>query len=177
MPQHQNEAEAIKNLQRYLRQLSYHEPLIFAPPIDGIFASDTRRSLESFQGAYGLPVTGVADRATWERLYAAYRVSVAKNTPPRAVSVFPFLPTDAVLTPNSNAFAVTVLQHMLRELSVLYAPLSGVALTGVYDTPTFEGVRLIQERAFLPINGETDVATWNVIADQYNLLFSAEPYL
>lgn len=178
MPQHQNESEAIRNLQRYLRQLSYHEPLILAPPIDGIFESDTRRSLQNFQSLYGLPETGVADRETWDVLYAAYRTSITENTPPRAISVFPFLsPEDTRLTLGSNAFSVTVLQHMLRELSVLYSPLLKVEITGIYDDPTYAAVKLFQEKNRLPSNGTTDVSTWNAIADQYNLLFAAEPYL
>ena len=177
MPQYQNESEATKNLQRYLRQLSYHNTSIFPPPIDGIFESDTRRSLSDFQGAYGLPVTGIADRETWELLYAAYRASLTENTPPRAISVFPFLPTEVQLSPGSQAFSVTVLQHMLRELSVLYSPLLSVEITGTYDDATYEAIKDFQSKNRLFANGITDVPTWNAIADQYNLLFAAEPYL
>ena len=177
MAQAQNETVATRNLQRYLRQLSYHDPAIFAPPIDGIFASETQRSLRDFQTAYGLPATGIADRETWDILYAAYRASITEHTPPRAISVFPFLPTDPQLTLGSRAFSVTVLQHMLQELSVLYTPLPSVVVTGVYDDATYEAIRAFQEKNRLPINGITDVATWNAVADQYNLLFAAEPYL
>jgi len=63
MNDHPNQAPAVENLQRYLRQLSYDQPEIPAPPIDGIFESQTEEALRQFQRSRGLPVTGSADRA------------------------------------------------------------------------------------------------------------------
>ena len=48
MPQHPNQSIAIENLQRYLRQLSYDHPEIPAPPIDGVFESQTKDALNAF---------------------------------------------------------------------------------------------------------------------------------
>ena len=74
MAQRPNEARAIKNLQRYLRQLSYHVPSITAPPIDGIFASDTQKALREFQEWQALPSTGIADRETWDALATQHNI-------------------------------------------------------------------------------------------------------
>ena len=63
MPEFETQAQAIQNLQTYLRQLSYHDQSIKAPPIDGIFDTDTKQSLMDFQASRGLPPTGVADQA------------------------------------------------------------------------------------------------------------------
>ncbi|MBE6589383.1 MAG: hypothetical protein E7643_04320 [Ruminococcaceae bacterium] len=177
MPQYRNESAATENLQRYLRQLSYHNPAIFAPPIDGVFGSDTARSLRDFQGAYGLPVTGSADRRTWDVLYAAYRASRTEHTQPRSVAILPFLTTPVLITQGSHSFAVTVLQHMLRELSALYTELEEVEITGGYDDITYNAVKLFQKKNRLPESGITDVSTWNAVTDQYNMLFASEPYL
>ena len=95
MPQYETEAQAIQNLQTYLRQLSYHDGSIKAPPIDGIFDTDTRQSLMDFQASKDLPQTGVADQALWELLYATYRTSLAQNSPPVRMEIFPLLPLDA----------------------------------------------------------------------------------
>ena len=173
----QNERETVQNLQRYLRQLSYHEPSISPPPIDGILASDTQRALREFQALYGLPATGKADRKTWEMLYASYRASLTANSPPRTVAFFPYTPQPAEITLGKESFTVSVLQHMLRELSANYSEAESVTVTGIYDRQTADAVRSFQQKNRLPESGSVDVPTWNAIADQYNFLFAAEPYL
>ena len=82
MTNHQNYPAAVTNLQRYLRQLSYDEASIPPPPVDGIFEDATVAALREFQRLRGFPVTGQADQETWDRLYADYRASLAKNSPP-----------------------------------------------------------------------------------------------
>ncbi len=167
-----NKAAATRNLQQYLRQLSYDEEGIPAPPVDGIFESQTTNSLREFQRSRGLPVTGRADLETWERLYADYRASLASNSPPRQISAFPSDPQGYVLTAGSVGFVVSALQYMLRELHHSYAALSDVVMTGIYDDQTQSAVRSFQRLNSLPEDGNVGLLTWNEIADQYNLLFS-----
>ena len=174
MPQQRNESEAIRNLQRYLRQLSYREK-ITPPPVDGIFESNTRRALEEFQELYGLPVSGSANRDTWDALYAAYRASITENTPPHAVLILPPSSNTFPLKSGSRGLPVNVLQHMLVELSSLYSALEGVTVTGEYDDATADAVRELQGRNRLEVTGTVDIPTWNAITDQYNVLFSTEP--
>lgn len=171
MPQRQNEEQAIRNLQRYLRRISYEEESIVAPPIDGIFESDTRNALRAFQALKGLEETGIADFETWELLYAAYRSTLARNSPPRAVAIFPRDPEDYVLTIGSEGIAVTTLQHMLTELSFDYAELNDVTVNGVFDPPTEAAVTAFQRHNVLRQTGKVDRSTWNTIADRYNTLF------
>ena len=168
-----NEATAVENLQRYLRQLSYHES-ITPPPIDGVFEAKTAKALEEFQSLYGLPVTGVATQRTWDALYNAYRASLTAGTPPRAVLILPSSVRSAPLSEGSTLFAVSVLQYMLRELSALYTPLEKIELTGVYDGATTAAIKDFQSKNRLPVTGEVDIPTWNTVTDQYNILFSTE---
>ena len=65
MADNHNEREAISKLQKYLRRLSQFDNDIRLVPIDGIYEEDTRLAVLEFQQKYGLPLTGVADRATW----------------------------------------------------------------------------------------------------------------
>lgn len=172
MNNHPNQAPAVENLQRYLRQLSYDEPEIPAPPIDGIFESQTEEALRQFQRLRGLPVTGSADQETWERLYNAYRSSLAYNSPPRQISAFPLDPIGYVITTGSAGFAVLALQQMLQELSYHYAALVGLPVTGIYDETTQNAVRIFQQGNRLPVDGNVGLQTWNAITDQYNALSS-----
>ncbi len=177
MPQSQNETVAIRNLQRYLRQLSYHNAAIPAPPIDGIFERDTEAALRAFQEERELPVTGVADPVTWEELYTNYRASLAEHTPPSPMAVFPFQDPPAVLREGTRGFAVAALRHMLRELSAHYDALEGIEVDERYDDAVTAAVRDFQARNRIPVTGEVDPYTWNTITDQYNIRFAIEPFL
>ena len=172
MTDHPNFRPSVSNLQRYLRQLSYDEETIPRPPIDGIFESQTEDALREFQRLRGLPVTGSADRETWERLYEDYRRALSLRSPPRAVTLFPLDPIGYVILPQSRDFAVTVLQHMLLELHDHHKELENVEITGVYDPQTQSAVRFFQQKNGLPDDGNTGLLTWNTITDQYNALRS-----
>ena len=170
MPRYENEAQAIQNLQRYLRQLSYHYPEITAPPIDGIFDRDTEKSLREFQAMRGLPVTGRADRRTWEELYAMYRASVAENEPPRTVAILPFVAGEILLSKGDEGFTINVLQYMLRELGESLTELEEVEVSGIFDDKTARAVRLFRAQNGLPEGEIVDLITWNTLVDRFNRL-------
>lgn len=168
---HVNYPIAVRNLQRYLRQLSYDESSILAPPVDGIFDTKTEEALRSYQRARGQAENGVADLETWERLYADYRASLAKNSSPRPIYLFYRDPESATLREGEKSFAVAALRYMLRELQQDYAELSALSDGNLYDADTARAVRTFQSNNGLTVTGETDRATWNAIADRYNKLF------
>ena len=170
MPIYENEAQATANLQRYLRQLSYHHPEITPPPIDGIFERDTEESLKDFQAMVGLPVTGRADRRTWDALYAMYRASIAENEPPRTVAILPFVAGEILLQKGDEGFTINVLQYMLRELGESLAELEEVEITGIFDDKTARAVRLFRAQNGLPEGETVDLVTWNTLVDRFNRL-------
>ena len=170
MTRYENEAQATANLQRYLRQLSYHHPEITPPPIDGIFESNTERALREFQAMRGLPVTGRADRRTWDELYSMYRASVAENEPPRTVAILPFVAGEILLEKGDEGFTINVLQYMLRELGESLAELEEIEISGVFDEPTARAVRLFRKQNGLPEGETVDLVTWNTLVDRFNRL-------
>ena len=165
----ENEREAVRNLQRYLRQLSYHYD-ITPPPIDGIFERDTERALREFQAMQGLPVTGRADRQTWDALYTMYRASIAENEPPRTVAILPFVAGEILLSEGDEGFIIHVLQFMLRELGESLIELEDVEITGVFDAKTARAVRLFRRQNGLPEGESVDLVTWNTLVDRFNRL-------
>lgn len=172
----QNETEAVRNLQTYLRQLSYHDPEITPPPINGIFDAVTRQSLAQFQSAAGLSVSGTATRETWECLFSAYRRSLAENALPAKISVFPHSPKGYCLATGCTGFCVSTLQMMLRELQHSLPEKITIEQTGVYDEATEQNVRIFQSCCpELEETGKTDLATWNAIVARYNALFEHWP--
>jgi peptidoglycan hydrolase-like protein with peptidoglycan-binding domain len=171
MPEYPSNAVAIENLQRYLRRLSFGEPSIPDPPVDGIFDTRTEDALREFQRLRGLPITGRADAETWERLYDDYRAALALGTLPRRVSLFPSNPNGYRFTSGDQGFAVTALQYMLRELQADHREFADLPLSGVYDADTAEAIRVFQRKNGFPIDGEVGLLTWNALTDQYNVLF------
>lgn len=166
----QNQQEAVRNLQRYLRQLYFSEDLP-ETPVDGVFDDATEASLRAFQRSRGLPETGVADQRTWEQLFDAYRAALTLATLPVGVELFPIYPQNATLSMGSQGFAVTALQYLLQELTHTYDAQAIVPLDGFFGEETQKAVRAFQLRNALPPNGVADILTWNRIADQYNTLF------
>ncbi|MBO5354585.1 MAG: peptidoglycan-binding protein [Clostridia bacterium] len=172
----QNEQEAIRNLQRYLRHLSYFNDEIVEVPIDGIFGSNTEEALRAFQEMEGLPTTGRADQATWERLFEVYTDSITSKQPPRQIGHFPQIPEDYTVEVGEVQFLVNIIQNALQELSAVYDGIGEVPQTGEYDAATADAVRAFQEANGLPPTGAVDRTTWNAIADAYNRNFN-NPYL
>ncbi len=70
---------AVSVLQYFLAIVAQFRYNIPAPAIDGVFGPETRRSVEAFQRQTGLPVDGIAGRATWNRLFSEYQ-GVARST-------------------------------------------------------------------------------------------------
>ncbi|MBQ9098029.1 MAG: peptidoglycan-binding protein [Clostridia bacterium] len=176
MTPNQNQQEAIRNLQRYLRHLSYFYEEIIEVPIDGIFGTDTEAALRAFQKLENLPPTGRADQVTWERLYETYSRSNDQRRAPNSISYFPRIPENYTVEVGEAQFLVSIIQNALQELAAVYDDIGTVPQTGTYDEETARAVRIFQGVNGLPQTGAVDRATWNAIADAYNRNFSS-PYL
>ncbi len=161
------EADARRNMQKYLRQLAYFDSDIPFVPIDGNEGSTTTDALRAYQARRGLPVTGVADQKTWEALYEDYLISLEEEAPPAGFSPFPSEPKDYSLKIGDEGFAVSAVKHMLEEISVFF-PITPIEVTGIYDEATRDAVSEVQARYLLPVTGEVDKLTWNALVRLYD---------
>ncbi len=165
------EKEAVENIQRYLRQLSFHDEDIRHIPVDGIWDSETRNALMAFQKKNSLPVTGVVDRTTWDRLKAEYDRSVALNSPPVKLGLFPRVPAGYSIGEGTVGYLVVIVQYLLDELESIYR-FPDLSISGEYDEQTAANVREFQRRNGIPDTGEVNRETWDAMAVQYNLLLN-----
>ena len=176
MTQNDFERDAIENVQRYLRHLAFHDDRIGAPgsvPLDGIWESATREALIKFQQSRGLPVTGTVDRATWDILKAEYDASVAQNSPPAMLALFPRYPAGFTIKKGDTGFLVDTVQYLLEQLERLYH-FPNYTASGTFDDPTETYVRDFQHRNLINPTGEVDRETWDAMAVQHNLLLEYE---
>ena len=159
---------AVYNLQRYLRQLSYTDKRISAPPVDGIFGEQTKKSLTEFQRTQSLLPNGIADKETWDALYAEYLLSTALYAPPMALDIFPRVPDGYSVSLGDEFFLVSIIQFLLNELRIAYDSFIPLLVNGVYNEATAENIRDFQRRNQLSDSGRVDKATWDALARAYN---------
>lgn len=166
-----SEKYAIRNLQRYLRQLALTEGVLPELPIDGVYDSETRFAVEEFQRVNGLPITGEADRNTWDAIYLAYLDAIRQNAKPNSVDIFYRQPTPTYIQNGDVGFQVVAVQYMLNEVLLFYGDTMEVVADGRYNESTIEAVRNFQQYTTLPQTGVVDLETWNRLSMLYNDLF------
>lgn len=169
MNQHPNESDAVRDIQRCLRRLSYTTPGMSPPPVDGISGTATRRAIAAFQSEHGLPVTGTADAVTWEALHAADRENTAAVSPTTPLYLFPRDPTGYTVSAGDEGALVSVIQFLLRETLLGFGQDTGeLAVNGSFDPATETAVIAFQRVHRLPETGEVNAATWNRLAEEQN---------
>ncbi len=169
--QHMSDEAAVRNIQRYLRQISYFEPTIGNIIIDGIYREPTRNGVLAFQRIKGIAPTGVVDRKTWDELYAEYLMSLRKNSSANGIMPYYDIPgTYAPKIGDSNAL-IRLLELILEEVSAEYVLLeNSFKHNGVFDIETSNALKEYQRINMLPETGTLDRDTWDRLADDYNLI-------
>ncbi len=173
MSTRENESDYIKNLQRYLRVISATTPEIPPPPLDGIFDTATEQSLRVYQQLRGLPVTGRANLATWNRVYADYLAALQLQASSEGFYLFPDSPLNYAVYPDEEHFLVLIIQYILNELGAAYDDIPKNGQTGIYDEQTRQGVLAFQRRNGLPENDRVDRQTWNALTNEHKRVFSS----
>ena len=169
MDQNIFERDAIIDIQRFLRHLSFHESDIRDVPIDGIWEAQTEAAVRDFQRKYSLPQTGRVDRMTFDKLKEEYDKSVALNSPPATLDLFPRSPSDFQLKKGDTGYLVTTVQFLLDQLERVYA-FPTILQSGIYDDDTESTIVIFQKKNFISPTGRVDRETWDALAIQYNLL-------
>ena len=151
-----NLQEAIFNLQKYLRAISFADPRVLRPPLDGIFDNATTESVKSFQESHGLNANGIVDKATWDAIYAEYRaLELVRELP-----FFPSSPKNYVARLGEESAFVSIAQILLRELSAVYDSFEDVEVNGIFDTATENAIKELQRASGLETTGALDKNTY-----------------
>ncbi len=159
----------VRTVQYYLSIISYFNPAVTAPQIDGYFDSETLASVESFQSYYGLPVTGIVDNATWntiDEIYTATVASLPQGYEGRNAKLYP----GYILTKGMQNESVYDLQSYLRLIASNINEVPTVALDGIFGEETENSVRRFQELYGIPVTGAVGPLTWYSIAREYDAL-------
>ena len=151
-----NLQDAIFNLQKYLRAISFADPRVSRPPLDGIFDSATEDSVRSFQSSRGLNANGLVDKLTWDAIYEEYTaLALAEELP-----FFPSYPTDYAAKSGEESAFISIVQIMLQELSAVYDAFENVEITGIFDSATEQAIKELQRASGLEATGLIDRNTY-----------------
>lgn len=151
-----NLRDAIYNLQKYLRAISFYDSRILRPPLDGIFDGATQNSVRSFQESRGLNANGTVDKASWDAIYNEYK-ALERYSP---LPFFPNYPPDYAIELGDKSAFIAIVQILLREISSVYDKFEDISITGIYDESTERAIKELQRASMLEVTGKLDKNTY-----------------
>ncbi len=159
--------QPVRSLQTMLRVLAENDSSLPVVIPDGIFGKQTRDAITAFQRNNGIPVTGVADQVTWERIADAYPPALTKQAAAEPLQII--LNPGKVIRKGESGYNIFMAQVILTALSEAYGSMIAPDMTGLLDAQTEEAVIAFQYLTGLPQTGEIDKVTWKHMALHYPL--------
>lgn len=149
----------IMELQTYLHAIALINENIPVIVPDGVYSKETAAAVKAFQKEYGLPQTGTADPATWNKVVSVYRSYLMAAPMPYAA----FPSASFVAHKGEHGQLVYIIQAMLQDIGGKYDNAPKVEVCGDYDDATSAAVRRFQQWCGVPQNGDVDSGTWNLL--------------
>ena len=84
--------------------------------------------------------------------------------------VFFFPSKNYIIREGDKGVLVYLVQIMLNELAVRYGNMSAVDVNGIYGRNTADAVKDWQKFSRIEQTGNTDLETWNMLADAFSKL-------
>ena len=170
------QSDEVRMLQYYLAVIGAYYEAVQPVEITGYFGEMTEKSVKSFQRVFGLPQTGMVDRATRNDRYRAYR-GIAETVKPdyTAVALYP----GTVLREGNSSSSVRIIQEYLTFIHGTYPNIPAVNNTGYFGPITKQAVTEFQRQFGINPTGIVGAVTWDSIAGVYSDLrygFDKRPY-
>ena len=150
--------QPIRSLQTMLRTIAQVDPKQMTLIPDGVYTNQTAAAVRSFQENNSLPVTGVANQDTWDRIVSAYRP--ARIETEAAEPIFITLNPGQTFVPGQRHHHINLVQAMLILLAEAYPGFPAVSFTGVLDSDTEQAIRALQLLSGREPTGILDKRTW-----------------
>ena len=169
----------VRTLQLRLNRISDNYPSIpkIALP-DGVFSYDTDDAVRRFQEIFSLTPDGIVGNATWfaiRRIYNAVKRLNELNSEgillDEVTNQF-----EESLREGSEGVQVRNVQYMLAFLALFYENLPSPTFDGIYGPGTTASVRAFQEQFDLPVTGEVDFNTWDILYRTYIGFLETVPF-
>lgn len=157
--------QPVRSLQTMLRTIALYNDAYERIIPDGIFGPETKSAVGTFQRNRGLPITGVANRQTWEEIVRVYDDALVELSPAQPIAYdrryeFPF-------TRGDHSARVLLAQSMLLTIANRYCCICPPELSGSMDDMMVNSVSEFQGLNGLPRSGQLDKRTWKNLALQF----------
>jgi len=159
--------QPIRSLQTMLRVIAEDGGYIPTVVPDGIYSPGTMSSVAAFQRYHGLPVSGVTDQATWDKIAEIYDLAIVNIGKTEPIEVL-FEPGQIFRLGDSGPY-LYLTQSMLIWLATDHLTIPEPNHTGILDRETAEALRAFQLLSGLPETGELDRNTWKNLSKQFTL--------
>ena len=159
--------QPIRSLQTMLRVIAEADNTLPTVVPDGIYGQDTITAVSTFQRRNGIPVTGVADQQTWDKIVEVYEEALIQVGKAEAIEII--MDPGQVYRLGDSSPYLYLLQSMLLYLSQSHPDISEPAHNGVLDSPTSQALAGFQALAGLEPTGELDKKTWKFLVRQFTL--------
>lgn len=140
------------------------------PYLSGKYDHYTEEAVRLFQTRHNLPITGKTDLSTWDQIVHEANQVRSQTAIPLAVRIFPH--ASLTVGAGDRGRFVYILQAMLNSLAQHFPSLLPLSYTGIYDAPTEQAIAALQRTASLPVTGQLNADTWNILADLYSHLMT-----
>lgn len=168
----------VRTIQVELNRIADNYPAIpKISPANGFYRENSAEAVRVFQGIFGLPQTGVVNKATWYQIkyiYVAVK-NLAELTseglrPSEVEGGFPEL-----LQNGDYGLFVSYLQYFLNVIAYFNPEIPSGPTNGVFGDETERQVKAFESFYGLQPDGKVDFATWTSIQEIYNNILNGLP--
>ena len=159
--------QPVRSLQTMLRVLAEDDSSLPTVIPDGIYGPSTTQAVSTFQRKYGLPVTGVVNQPTWDKIVNVYEPALVRIDKAQPIEII--LKPGQVFRRGDSSPYIYLLQAMLTQLSNDHPTIDQPGNSGVIDDATAESLKGFQKLAGLEQTGEFNRITWKHLVLQFAL--------
>ena len=159
--------QPVRSLQTMLRVIAQDDPRVPTVVPDGIYGPSTMQAVTAVQRLNGIPVTGITDQDTWDKIVRLYEPALVRIEKAEPIEIL--LEPGQIIAVGESSPYVYLLQSILTQLSNDYVLIPVPPHTGILDNDTSSSLSAFQELARLPITGELDRITWKNLVRHFTL--------
>ena len=159
--------QPVRSLQTMLRVLSEDDESLPTVIPDGIYGQTTMGAVTEFQRREGLPMTGVTDQTTWDRIVLRYEDALIRVDKAEPVEII--LDPGQVLIPGDEGPYIYLMQTLLIVLAQDHNDIIAPTHTGIFDRETETALTAFQLLAGLEPTGQLDKITWKNLSRHFTL--------
>ena len=168
----------VHTIQTELNRIADNYPAIpKISPANGFYRENTSEAVRVFQGIFGLPQTGVVNKATWYQIKYIY-VAVKNLAELTSEGLRPFEVQEDFpeqLRPGDYGIFVSYLQYYLNVIAYFNPEIPSGPANGVFSSETEQQVLAFERFYGLNPDGIVDFATWTSIQNIYNDILKGLP--